>query len=81
MIKDYDNYSNGKDFSDLDEETQNIIYAVQKSMDEAAMVIIAFSQMTIESFCNAYLIKTYSKRYCLHGHLREELIQQYHLFC
>ena len=33
MIKDYDNYSNGKDFSDLDEETQNIIYAVQKSMD------------------------------------------------
>ena len=62
MIKDYDNYSNGKDFSDLDEETQNIIYAVQKSMDEAAMVIIAFSQMTIESFCNAYLIKTYSKK-------------------
>lgn len=62
MIEDYNNYSQGKDFSDVDDETQNLLYAVQRSMDEAAMVIIAFSQMTIESFCNAYLRKSYSKK-------------------
>lgn len=58
MISDYNNFSNGKDFFNVDEETQNFLYAVRKSMDETAMVIIAFSQMTDESFCNAYLIKS-----------------------
>ena len=62
MIEDYNNYSNGKDFSDVDEETQNRLYAVQRSMDETAMVIIAFSQMTMESFCNTYLRMSYSKK-------------------
>ena len=62
MVKEYNNFSKGKDFGDVDEETQNLLYAVQKSMDEIAMVIIAFSQMTVESFCNAYLIKSYSRK-------------------
>ena len=62
MVKDYNNFSKGKGFLDVDEETQNLLYAVQKSMDETAMVIIAFSQMTVESFCNAYLIKSYSRK-------------------
>lgn len=62
MIEDYNHYSQGKDFLDVDEETQNLLYAIQRSMDESAMVIIAFSQMTIESFCNAYLRKSYSKK-------------------
>ncbi len=62
MISDYNNFSNGKDFFDVDEETQNLLYAVRKSMDETAMVIIAFSQMTVESFCNAYLIKSYTRK-------------------
>lgn len=62
MIEDYNYYSQGKDFYDADEDTRNRLYAVQKSMDETAMVIIAFSQMTIESFCNAYLMKKYSKK-------------------
>lgn len=62
MVKEYNNFSKGKDSGDVDEETQNLLYAVQKSMDEIAMVIIAFSQMTVESFCNAYLIKSYSRK-------------------
>ena len=31
-------------------------------MDQNAMVIITFSQMTIESFCNAYLIQNIPKK-------------------
>ena len=62
MIEDYNNYSQDKDFLEVDEETQNILYAIQKAMDETAMVIIAFSQITVESFCNAYLRKSYSKK-------------------
>lgn len=62
MVLDYDSYANGKTFFEVDDETKDMLYAIQNSMDQNAMVIIAFSQMTIESFCNAYLIQNISKK-------------------
>ena len=62
MILDYDSYANGKTFFEVDDETKDMLYAIQNAMDQNAMVIITFSQITIESFCNAYLIQNIPRK-------------------
>ena len=62
MVLDYDSYANGKTFFEVEDETKDMLYAIQNAMDQNAMIIIAFSQMTIESFCNAYLIQYTPKK-------------------
>lgn len=55
LSTDYDRIANGKTFFDVDDETKGVLYSIERSMFETALVIICFSQMTIEAFCNAYL--------------------------
>ena len=38
------------------EEREEALYKIQSLMDEEAMVIVVFSQMTIEEFCNCVLM-------------------------
>lgn len=43
--------------ADLDSE----VYTLQSAMDSAAAVVVVFAEMTLESFCNVYLLKHCSK--------------------
>lgn len=36
-------------------------YSLEHAMDSVASIILVFSEMTIEAFCNAYLLTQYSK--------------------
>ena len=45
------------------ENLEDELYRIQSVMDEDAAVILVFGQMTIEAFCNAYLLQRYSKTY------------------
>ena len=42
------------------DENENF-YALENAMDHAAAIILVFSEMTLEAFCNAYLLTKYSK--------------------
>lgn len=43
-------------------ETDQTLYRLQRAMDCETAIIVAFSYMTIEAFCNVYLAKHLSKR-------------------
>ena len=44
------------------EDVENALYEIELSMDSEAFIIIAFSYMTIEAFCNIYLTQHVSKK-------------------
>lgn len=55
------------------ENLENEIYNVQHMMDEDAAVILVFGQMTIEAFCNAYLLQHYSKTHFKDKHFIDKV--------
>lgn len=47
--------------SETNTDLDSKVYALQNAMDSTAAVILVFSEITLEAFCNAYLWTKYSK--------------------
>lgn len=47
--------------STLNSDEDAKAYSLEHAMDRVASIILVFSEMTIEAFCNAYLLTQYSK--------------------